>query len=507
MEIEEAKRRARKGPLLLLGRRAFAVIIGLLSTITIARLVSPREFGLATMSAVILSFAQVFRDFGLTNAVLRKGTISEAEMSFIFWFNTATTLTLSVLIAASAPFVAAFYGEPVVKWVVLVSVFSFLSGGLALQHRALMNRELRFGEMALIDSAALLIGYLVTLGLALLWHDVWAIVIGTLVQSVTGSVLNITRSGWRPGRPAIHEDVRELLKFGANSSIFSIAVFFSGNAAPLIIGHVLGSSALGHFNRAQALFTIPTVNVIQPITQATMPLLTRLRAVPSEYRASYLSLVTKICVVLMPASVLITFSAVPLTDVLLGRQWHDAGLVLSALAPCLAFVGLGYSIADLFVTQNRSAELRTLGLFEMAIRLLCILSGVHFGLVPAAIGFSISTTIIALLRMSVAGRNGPVTTPDQVRAALPGIPLGIGALLGVGLADLTIREFSLGQLPALALLLSIGLLVALIAGSSVRASRRALVELSGMFGAHKVRDLLMRRRELGATLEGPTTLE
>jgi PST family polysaccharide transporter len=494
VEIEEAKRRARQGPLLLLARRAFAVLIGLGSTITIAHLVSPRDFGLANMSAVILSFAQVFRDFGLTNAVLRKGKISQSEMSFIFWFNAAMTVALSILIAIISPFAGSFYGEPVVKWVILLSVIGFLFGGLSLQHRSLMNRELRFGEMAMIDSISLLTGFVTTLLLAAIYHNVWAIVIGTVVQSASASVLYVARSRWRPNRPRLDEDFRDLLKFGANSSVFSIAVFFSGNAAPIIIGHVLGSSMLGQFNRAQALFTLPTVNVIQPITQATMPLLTRLRGAPDEYRSAYLGLVRRICTILMPASVLITFGAVPLIHIILGERWHVAGLVLSALAPSLAAVGLGYSIGDLFVTQDRSAELRTLGLVEMVLRLGCIAFAVQFGLIPAAIGFSISTTAVALMRLLVAGRRGPVTSIDQFRAAAPGVPVALGAAIGIGLASLILQRLMASELSQLMLLMTLGSIGAVLVGVAVPASRRSLLDVCYAFGLPQIARKLVGKR-------------
>lgn len=466
--------------MLLLMRRAFAVVVGLVSTVTIAHLVSPREFGLANMSAVILSFAQIFRDFGLTNAVLRKGTISQAEMSFIFWFNAATTTALCLLIALVSPFAGAFYHEPLVPWVILASLIGFLLSGLALQHRAMMNRELRFAELAWIDSAAILLGFLTTLVLAIIWHDVWSIVIGTIVQSASGSLLFVIRSGWRPNRPAVHDEIRDLLQFGANTSIFSISVFLSQNAAPIIIGHALGPWSLGQFNRAQALFTIPTVNVIQPITQATMPLMARLRAVPEEYRQAYLGLVSRICTILMPASVVLTFGATALVEVLLGQRWAAAGQVLAALSPALAAIGLGYSIGDLFATQNRSAELRTLGLIEMALRLGCLSLAVRYGLFAAAIGFSVTASVVALLRLLVAGRTGPVSTADQFRAAAPGLAPAIGAAIAIIL--FMSAAHGLPRSIWLSLEIIAGGVGALAGALPFAASRLALLDVASAFG-------------------------
>ena len=150
MDIEEAKRRAKAGPAILMIRRGFAIAVAFVSTITIARLVAPSAYGLANMSVVIFAFAAIFRDFGLTNAILRKGHISQSELSLIFWFNAAMTALLTVIVALASPFVARFYHEPIVQWVILVSLIGFLASGMTMQHRAIINRDLRFTALSVV---------------------------------------------------------------------------------------------------------------------------------------------------------------------------------------------------------------------------------------------------------------------------------------------------------------------------------------------------------------------
>ncbi|WP_207184963.1 lipopolysaccharide biosynthesis protein, partial [Rubrivivax gelatinosus] len=492
MDIEEAKRRARSGPLLLLARRAAALVVTFVSTITVARLLSPHEFGLATMSTVILSFAAIFRDFGLTNAVLRKGVISQAELSLIFWFNAGMTILLSLLIAATAPLAARFFGEPAVLGVILVSLIAFLLSGLCAQHQALVNRELRFAVVAVADIVAVVAGFATTLAVALVTRDVWAIVYGNLVQTVCSAAIYVGASRWVPGRPRRHEELGDLLRFGANSSVYSISVFVSNNAAAVLIGHYLGSNTLGQYNRAQALYSLPHANLIQPITQAVMPLLTRLRPHPQEYREAYLGLVRKLCVFLMPLSVVLSFAAVPLVETLLGPGWHTAGLVFAALAPAMFAVGFSYAVGDLFVTQNRSAELRRQGLVDLVLRVSCIAVGVRYGVIGAALGFTVSSVLVGVLRVWVAGRSGPVGTADQFRAATAGLPLAAGSGLGCGAlwALMPTLDGAVGA----ALLLSVGSLSALLAGLAVPSSRQALHELAELFGLARLLARVRRRR-------------
>jgi PST family polysaccharide transporter len=492
VEIEEAKRRAKSGPALLLLRRIFAVLITFLSTITIARLVTPREFGLATMSAVLLSLGEMFRDFGLTNAVLRKGSISDEEMTLIFWCNCVLTMTVAALLAIASPFVADFYHEPVVKSVLLVSLIGFVSGGMALQHRALINRELRFGTTATIDAASLLVGFLVSLALAIAWRNVWAIVLGTLAQALCAAGLSVWLSRWKPGRPRRSKEFGSLLRFGANTSIYSVSTFFSQNAASILIGHFLGSAALGQYNRAQALFQMPTANFIQPLTQAAMPLLTRLRAHEDEYRTAYLSLVRKMCSVLIPFSIVLAFSAGPLVQALLGPNWYEAGLVLSALAPALIGTGFGISTGDLFVTQDRSPELRTLGLYDVGLRVGCVAFGSLFGLVGTALGFSLSTNAAVLLRIYISGRKGPVSAIDQLRAGAPGVPMAIGAIIACMGTEALFSYVPLGDLTKALTFFSTGAVGALTVGMTVRTSRTTIIELAETFGLLRIFQMISR---------------
>ncbi len=492
MDIEEAKRRAKKGPRILLARRLATLVVTFVSTVTVARLISPRDYGLANMSVVLMAFAQVFRDFGVTNAVLRKGTIDQAELSMIFWFNVAMTTLMTGIIALAAPAASTFYHEPAVKWIILVSLIGFQVGGVALQHRALINRELRFSTSALIDIASMIAGFVTTLTIAFIRRDVWAIVIGNIVQSVVGAILSIAFSGWRPGRPKWSSELPDLLRFGANSSVFSLSVFLSNNAASIIIGHFLGSASLGQYNRAQVLFQLPNANLIRPITQATMPLLTRLRAHPEEYRIAYLGLVRKLCVFLIPLSFTLMFAAVPLTEALLGTRWHQAGLVLAALAPALGAMSLAYSIGDLFVTQNRSSELRNLGLVELVVRVGATGAGVMFGIVSSAIAFTVSTLLVVLIRVIVAGRTGPVSATDQFRSAAPALAPTVGAFGMSFLVWQLVPDHLL--MPKAVATLAAGCIGALATGLPFHSSRIAIGELLEVVAGQKMINRLRLNR-------------
>lgn len=481
VDKEEAKRRHKKAPLLLLLRRFFVVGMGLLSTVTIARLVGPKAYGLASMAGMVLLLAQMFRDFGVTSALLRKRIVSADERSFLFWFNTATTTALAVVLAISSPFVADFYREPVVASTMLVSALGFWFGGVSLQHRSILLRDMRFSDIAWIDAVAVAVNFVVSLAVALIRHDVWAIVFGNLAQQLTGGLLYVLKSRFVPGRPRLIEGFGDILRFGANMSVFSISTFLSNNLGAILIGQSMGAASLGQYNRAQNLFSLPNQNLVQPIAQATMPLLTHLRADAAAYREAYLTLVRTLSTFLVPSAVFLAFAGRPLTIVLLGPRWDEAGMMLSVLAPALALMGLLYSLNDLFMTQDRSDELRTIGLIEMVFRIASVCVGVMFGLVGIALAYSISSAIVCLVRVNIAGRKGPVTAKDQLAQLLPALPIGIICTMSCLLARTWLWQFPRTAVVELACLIGAALLGGVLA-LVFRPSRRAIVELLQTFG-------------------------
>ncbi|MBV9508765.1 MAG: lipopolysaccharide biosynthesis protein, partial [Caulobacteraceae bacterium] len=352
----------------MLARRAVAVIVSILTTVTIPHLVPPKAYGLATMSAVIFSLAEMFKDFGLTSALLRKGHVEQEEINFLFWFNLFTTALLTLVIAALAPAAGGFFREPVVTWVIWTSLIGFVAGGVALQHRALMSRELMFHQIAVVDTAALVAQFVITLAAALIWHSVWAIVGGNIANAVIGAALNIAISRWRPARPRFIPGAKEIFQFGANTSVYSLAVFISTNAMSVLIGRFVNSAALGQYNRANAILALPLSNAVEPIAQATLPVLARLRPSPERYRATYLEFLARLHLIVAPAAVLLGLAGQELVKAVLGARWAEAGLLLQCLSPVVGCLGFGYAVGDLFISQNRAAELRTIGLFEAVLR-------------------------------------------------------------------------------------------------------------------------------------------
>src|SRR5580658_4638140 len=125
-------------------------ILTLASTMALARLLAPRDFGLLAMVSTVTSFLMVFRDAGLSLATVQREGITHAQVSNLFWINVAVSGFVTVLVAAVSPVIAWFYHEPRLVWITLALSINFLLAGLGVQHLALLTRQMRFKAIAVI---------------------------------------------------------------------------------------------------------------------------------------------------------------------------------------------------------------------------------------------------------------------------------------------------------------------------------------------------------------------
>ena len=462
----------------MLVRRGYAALVSLLTAVVMPHFLAPEAYGLAAMSAILFTLGNMFKDFGMTSALMRRGTISQEEVSFLFWFNLLTTIVLAALLAASSPFVADFFHQPIVAQVMLLSLIGFVLTGVSLQHRMLLSRDLRFTDLAVIDSVAITVQFVATLVLAIEGYGVWAIVIGTICNAAVNSILCLALARWKPGPPRMVDDAKSIFAFGANTSIYSLSVFVSVNIMAVMIGRQASVSELGQYNRANALLSLPLNNLVEPLAQVALPVLARLRPYPTAYRDAYLQFLTRLNLVVIPASFFLIAAGRPLVTAALGPNWQQAGHLLMLLAPVVAALGYGYAVSDLFITQDRSRELRMVGLAESAMRVLAVYIGIQFGIYVAAISYATATVLAVAVRVIVAGRSGPVTVADHLATAIPALPLSVGCLLACEAAIFVSGHAGLTFTAEAVILCLAGASGALAAGLAFKTSRAALLSVS-----------------------------
>ena len=369
--------------------------------IAVARLLTPAEYGLAGMALAFTGLAVLFTDVGLGVALVQRDEISEEDRCTAFWMSVAAGLLLTTLGILCAPLLADFYGEPRVAPLFAAVSVSFILIALQSTQASLLQREMNFKALEIRLIGATVFGGAVGLVAAILGAGAWA-----LVDPATGdeSRLHPACSGGRPpgGRSCCSLDVslRSLGGFGAHVWGSRLIGFAGGNADNIIVGRMLGDSALGLYSVAFNLITLPIVRLVVPVQDTLFPVFSRLQNDRQRLAGLWLRANTLIIAIIAPAILGVALTANDLVDVVLGSRWQGVAVILQILC-AFAFVAcLGTLGQTVLFALGQARTVFRFSMFITFSNIAAFLIGAHWGVAGVAAAATIVTvpTQLVLLR-------------------------------------------------------------------------------------------------------------
>ena len=400
----------------------FALMLG--STMVLARLLSPRDFGLVAMVWTVMGFLRVFKEAGLSTATVQREGITHAQVSNLFWVNLAVSGCITLLVAGAAPAIARFYKEPRLVGVTLFLSVSFFLTGVAVQHLALLNRQMRFKAIAVIQVGSTLSGIIVGITMAGLQCSYWSLVGMNLTTSFMALVMTWSVSGWRPQRFRRHSGTRSLVHFGthltAGTFFYSLARGLDG----LLIGRFSGAPAVGLYNRASTLLNRPLEQAIAPVEAVFIPALSRIQGDEERYQRAFLQIYETIVL----SGSLLTGTCLglahPITRVVLGPKWGGAAIIFASFTlAALQYFPTTFA-TWLFFTQGRGKGALAAASIMAVLVAGSFIAGVPYGPAGVAMSYSLSCLLLQMpILFWLAGRSGPVTTSDLWKGFLKYLPV------------------------------------------------------------------------------------
>jgi O-antigen/teichoic acid export membrane protein len=333
--MEHLKQKAVRGGFVKLCAQAANLLIRVASLAILARLLDPTDFGLVAMVTAVTGLLSRFRDFGLSTATIQQKDITGGQISTLFWINLLIGGMLAAAAAAGAPYIAAFYQEPRLVWITIVLAGSFLVNAAGVQHAALLNREMRFTALALIDIASLIISTAIGIAMAFAGLGYWALVAMAVAQPGAFSVFVWLVAAWVPGWPQRRAHIRSMLGFGGTITLNGIVVYVAYNLEKVLLGRFWGADALGIYGRAYQLVNIPTDNLNSAVGDVAFAALSRISDDPSRFKRYFLKGYSLIVALTLPITLACALFADELIFVVLGPKWGLAAPIFRYLAPTI----------------------------------------------------------------------------------------------------------------------------------------------------------------------------
>lgn len=360
----------------------------------LARLLTPNDFGLIAMVVVFINLAMVFRDLGLTAALIQRSGITEEHLSSSFWINVLIGFLLALLLLVLAPAIAYFYGEDRLTLIIMVLASTFFISSFGIVQTALFTKELKFKPLAIIEILAVVISGTVAIFLAFSGFGIWSLVWQQVISSFVIVIFLWRFSSWIPKFLFQWQRVKELLRFGLNLTGFNFANYFNRNLDNFLIGKFLGSASLGFYNLTYHLLFFPLNNISQVIGRVMFPSLSAIQDDKGRVCDIYIKANRYIAAVTFPLMVGLLVVAPQFIRVIFGLQWERSIFLVQILALVSLMQSIGTTVGWIYKSQGRTDILFRWGIFSVVIIAMAFVIGLRWGVEGVTIAYAIASLLL-----------------------------------------------------------------------------------------------------------------
>ena len=303
----------------------------LLSTVALARLLPPRDFGLVALATIAVTFLAMIKDLGLGGTLIVRQDLDARSRETVLGLMVAGGLVMAGAAALAAAPLAAFFDEPRLTGVLLGLTPMLVIGGFAGFYEAVLQAELEFRRRFYALMAQALTIAAVSVGAAVAGAGVWSLVAGQVVGLLVFAVMVRALARERI-RPRLHRDrAREVMAVGKGFLVQSGAAFLRANADYVAVGRAFGSGPLGHYSMAWRLADMPYQAVTDPVSRVTFPAFARLRAAGQSIADPYLKVLRLMTLVCVALGAMLSAAAEPFTLAVFGEDWRPMTAPLTVL--------------------------------------------------------------------------------------------------------------------------------------------------------------------------------
>lgn len=398
--MKDLKERTIRGGVARMCAQAANFLIGLVSLMVLARLLGPKDFGLVGMVTAFTGVLGMFRDFGLSSASVQRVTVTEDQMSTLFWINLGTGVLLGLLMAAMAPAIAAFYHEPRLFAVTLVLAAGFVLNSAGVQHGAILQRHMRFTALAVINTVSSIVGTAIAIGGAKAGYGYWALVAMAVASPLASTILVWLATAWVPGMPRRGTGIRSMMRYGGTLTLYGLVGYVATNLQNVLLGRFWGADAIGIYGRAYRLVNIPTESLNGVVGEVAFPALSRIQDDPSRLRSYFLKGYSLVLALTLPITVACALFVDDVISVLLGPKWKAAAVILRLLAPTILVFAISNPLGWLLSSIGRVGRLLKMNLVIAPILVLSYTIGLRYG--PRGVAFAYSAVLILWVLPDIA---------------------------------------------------------------------------------------------------------
>jgi teichuronic acid exporter len=391
-------------------------------TIYVIRILNPADYGLVGIASTLIGFATLFNELGVIPALIQSPHLDERLIRQLFGFVITSTTLIFCLLFLAAPLLSAFFDEPRLTSITQILAITMIIGGASAVPNALLERDLKFRGVSLVEFLSTILGSGTMLTLAIQGYGVWSLVIANIMTTTakTVGVLVVSRFCLLPIFRL--KGLRSIFAFGANITGQRILWYIYSSADIVLVGKLLGEHALGVYSVAFQLATLPVSKIFAVVNRVAFPAYARIQGDNQQAKDYFVTSVKISWLLFCPVLWGMSSVSQEFVQTFMGPNWDDAGIVLALIPLAIPFRVISFLITPLTDGLGRP----DIGLRNQATFTLLIPAGILIGTLWGMIGVCIGLTIASLLALLI-----------NFRRSLGLLELKPQALLGVVLPAMT----------------------------------------------------------------------
>lgn len=414
-----------------LARQGFQIICA----VVLARLLGPQSYGTIAAATVYISLVALLLDQGLSAALIQRQDITRRLAGATATLNLLVAAVLAAATWFAAPAVAGFFGVADLEPILRALAFIVPVKALAITPRALLARELQLHRVGAADIAAAAAGSAAGIGAAVAGAGPWSMVYQVAVTDVVGAAMLLAASRG----PAPNLALRAVAPlFGFSLSVFATdcLAYFSRNLDNILVGRVLGVSALSIYGMAYRILVVPVQLIGQTVNRVMFPAFARSAKEPERVAASLIAATRILALSAVPLMVFVSCAAPELVHLVLGPDWMPAAALVSVLAIGGARETIFYITPSLMKGLGRGALIVRYEVLAAVVQVSGIVIGLQFGVFGVAVGYTAAGFLLTPVLLRIQTRLTGVSARSQLASILPAAHAAVWGAAGYGLWQL-----------------------------------------------------------------------
>jgi len=413
-------------------RKVGKTILNLAITLILVQFLSPDAFGMVAMITVFSGLYMLFSDLGLGSSIIQKEDLSEIQVSTVYWISSAIGFVSMIVLYLCSDLLASFYALDELADMTKVISFSLFLGGIVSIPIALLNKELDFKRLCIIDLLALDLSGVLAILAAINSYGVWSLVVLIIANAIFRCLGVLFLTSWRPKFTYNIDSIKPLMHFGVFFTSNNVLNYSIRNLDDLLIGKFLGSTELGLYSKAYSLLLLPLKNITGVFQNVLFPTFSKLQSDPNQIRDVYLKSVSGIALISFPLMVIIYFVCDELIELFFTEEWYS----IIPLVKLFCFLGIIQSIlritGSLFLAMNKTKWLFNFNLVTSVIFFTGFVFVINKGIIAIAYWWLFYSIVIGVFQILFSNYIIGLDTKIYVSNLLP-ISLITGLVFGLGM--------------------------------------------------------------------------